>query len=117
MKILKWDCFQPVSGNFCRGRASVLLYFKTLRNPVPRTAFSPCAVLFVHLLGKLMWKCPIGFCFLGRRTQAFPLTWVTLPSSGISVFRDRGMGENYAGVQEEWAAGSPVSIFTAREEL
>jgi hypothetical protein len=36
------------------------------------------------------------------------------------MFRDGGMGENYAGVQEEgWAATSPslVSVFTPREEL
>lgn len=44
---------------------------------------------------------------------------VKSPSAWISAFEDGGggVGGDYAGVQEERAAMSPVFVFTAREEL
>lgn len=47
----------------------------------------------------------------------FPSLGVKSPSAWISAFKDGGVGGSYAGVQEEWAAVSPVFVFTAREEL
>lgn len=65
-----------------------------------------------------MWKCPIGFCYLGRRTQAFPLTWGKVAlSMNLRAFKDGGVGEDYAGVQEGWVATSLVFVFTARDGL
>jgi hypothetical protein len=68
VKFLKWARFQPVSGNSCRGRSKRVI-LQNIEKSSAQNCLSPCAVggLFVHFLGKLMWKCPIGFCYLGRR--------------------------------------------------
>lgn len=53
--IVKWDPFQPVTGNVQKGRSECATSSETLRNLVHRTAFFIAFSLFVLLLfGKLM---------------------------------------------------------------
>lgn len=99
--IVKWDPFQPVTGNVQKGRSECTTSFETLRNLVHSTTFCIVFGLFVHSIFLENWcrNVPLASVTWAEGSGLCQVHFFGWNCSSQWLLRFEVVGGNYVGGQ------------------